>query len=146
MATLYLESNGWGIVTTDLDRLEEAMDAYGVGAGELVNEYLADEGCKRIAAHIPDLIHASGRKWKGKTTSATKAPYTSVFFGSIRRQDSTLVVKSNYRYNYLYFPDDGNNTKRHAGMQQFMLQGAEDQAEAITNDLVTRLAAAFEEG
>ncbi|MCD8008444.1 MAG: hypothetical protein LUF68_05860 [Clostridiales bacterium] len=134
----------WTIDVSAIDRLASAMDAYGTGSGQIIQEYLGDEGYRRIAAHIPDLIHASGRNWKGKAASATKAAYTSVFDGYV--SGLTLTVKSKTRYQYLYFPDDGSTTLHHAGNQQFMLRGAEDQTEAITNDLVTRLAAAFKEG
>lgn len=119
------------------------MDSYGAGSGQIVQAYLRDEGYRRIAAHIPGLIHASGRKWKGKATSATRASYTSVFQGAV--SGTTLTVSSKSRYNYLYFPDDGSNTRHHVGNQQFMLRGAENQTAGIVTDLVTRLVAAFEE-
>lgn len=42
-------------------------------------------------------------------------------------------------YNYLYFPDDGENTYRHNGDQEFMRRGAEEATENIIDQCVSAL-------
>ncbi|MCD8198245.1 MAG: hypothetical protein LUE24_13955 [Lachnospiraceae bacterium] len=128
-----------------VEKLTEKLERYGNRSGAIVQEYLRDEGFDRIAGHIPNLIHASGRnkaKWKNKAT-ASKSAYTSVFQGMV--SGMTLTVSTKTRFNYLYFPDDGSNTLHHVGNQQFMLRGAQEQTDGIVDELVGRLVAAFEE-
>lgn len=125
-----------------VEELQSKIEQYGEGTGQIIQEYLRDDGFKKIASHIPDLIHASGRRWKGKAASAATASYSSVFQGSV--SGTELTVKSKSKYGYLYFPDDGSNTIRHAGNQQFALRGAEESTDDIISDVVQRLVAAFE--
>ena len=58
----------------------------------------------------------------------------------------SVIFKSSPAWNYLYFPDDGSNTVRHRGNQQFMLRGAQDAAPKIADEICTRLARKFEDG
>ena len=50
-----------------------------------------------------------------------------------------VVVKTKTPYNYLYFPDDGENTYRHNGDQEFMRRGAEEATEKIIDQCVSAL-------
>lgn len=50
-----------------------------------------------------------------------------------------VVVKTKTPYNYLYFPDDGENTYRHNGNQEFMRRGAEEATEKIIDQCVSAL-------
>ncbi len=129
-----------------VDELIEKMDQLGDKSGTVIQEYLKEEGFDRIAGHIPGLIHPSGRNksnWKKHVTSAASAAYASVFQGSVSGLE--LTVKSKTNYQYLYFPDDGSNTYHHAGNQQFMLRGAEEEKDTIVDEIIERLVAAFEE-
>lgn len=128
---------------SEVERLAEKMTKFGTESGDVIQDYLRNEGFERIASHIPGLIHASGRKWKGKATSATSAGYNSVFSHVV--SSLTLDVYSTSRYHYLYFPDDGSNTKRHAGNQDFMYRGAEEVESQMVEEMVGRLVTAFEE-
>ena len=68
------------------------------------------------------VLPSSGRRWKGK-----KRPARSAMPRSFDQDDDLLAVTIAARgvYHYLYFPDDGSNTRKHAGNQQFMYRGAE---------------------
>ena len=55
----------------------------------------------------------------------------------------TVTIAARGRYHYLYFPDDGSNTRRHVGNQEFMRRGAEAAAGKIIDICLGRLAEAF---
>lgn len=57
----------------------------------------------------------------------------------------SVVVRTKYGYHYLYFPDDGSNTERHEGNQQFMFKGAEGVADEVVNGIIDKLVNRLEE-
>lgn len=117
-----------------LQQLTNSMEAYEGKAGEVINEVLHKQGAELIMENILPLIHSSGRTWKGKKKSATVAdPFKS------DDEPLAVVVKSKAAYGYLYFPDDGTNTKCHAGEQYFMQRGAEAAAPDILELCVIKL-------
>lgn len=116
------------------NELTEAMQNYSDYAGEVVNEVLWDEGGALIAESIQRLLPESGRHWRGKKQAAKQAaPFTQT------NEPLAVTVRSKSAYNYLYFPDDGSTTRKHAGNQQFMLRGAEEKQDEIINLCIVRL-------
>lgn len=105
-------------------RLQEA----GGGVEEAINEVLHGQAGRLIADRISPLIHPSGRTFKGHTASASASDWPR--FGTA--ENLAVEVGTKARFSYLYFPDDGSNTRRHAGGQRFMERGAEAAAEDIT--------------
>ena len=81
----------------------------------------------------------SGREWKGKKTAAKSAKSLTDLKGNL-----FVWVKTTNNYHYLYFPDDGTNTRRHVGNQQFFLKGAESQQETIVDLCIKKLVDSFE--
>lgn len=125
----------------DLDRLSAAMERFGAGSGQAVDEVLHGEGAEKIRAEIMRLLPQSGRSWRGKATAAARTqPFTQAD-GSL-----SVTVKTKSKWHYLYFPDDGSNTVRHHGEQHFMLGGAENSRERIIDACIRRLIEKFEEG
>lgn len=116
------------------EKLIDAMREYGSGSGRVIDEVLHTEGGRLINDRIMQLLPESGRKWKGKKPAARKAkPFE-------QKNDSLEVtIRTKYAYHYLYFPDDGTNTKRHKGQQYFMYRGAEDKSAEIIDLCVDRL-------
>lgn len=116
------------------EKLISAMEEFGTGSGKVIDEVLHNEGGKYISDEIKGLLPESGRKWKGKKTAARR---TQPF----RQENNSLsvAVVSKTAYNYLYFPDDGTNTKRHRGQQYFMWRGAQNQTDRIIDLCVSRL-------
>ena len=107
-------------------------------AGRTINDVLHNEGAKLITEEIMRLLPASGRTWSGKKPAAkSAAPFT--------QQNGTLSVTilTKPAYHYLYFPDDGTNTKRHVGYKgkprEFMIGGAENQVGKIMDLCIERL-------
>ena len=123
--------------------LENRFERYGAGYGSVIDERLHGEGARKIKRLIPGYIHPSGRRWKGKAPSMAGNPNA----GEKLAQDDepmSVTVAARGRYGYLYFPDDGTNTRKHIGNQQFMLRGAESAAPEIAEDLESALVEAFE--
>lgn len=123
-----------------LDDLATTMEQYGAGAGQIVDDVLHGQGAQLIKDRIAPLIPSSGRNWKGKGRSASAAMPASF------RQDNepqAVTVAARGKYHYLYFPDDGSNTVRHAGNLQFMRRGAEDASAEIIDLCIGRLTENF---
>ena len=116
------------------ERLQRDMQEYGNQAGRTVDDVLHNEGGKLIEEEIMRLLPESGRTWKGKRTAAKRAqPFTQ------KNESLAVTIKTKSPYHYLYFPDDGSNTKRHRGEQQFMYRGAENQTNRIMDLCINRL-------
>lgn len=139
--------SSWHVEVDDIDRIASKLEQYGEEAKTVIQEYLIDEGFKRIAPSIQNLIPASGRNWKGKKPAASKADINRIFDRYTQDGGTTLRIDSHYPdYHYLYFPNDGENTIRHMGSQHFMLRGAEAISPQVVDDILQRLTAAFNEG
>ena len=57
----------------------------------------------------------------------------------VNNETLAVTIRSRPAYNYLYFPDDGSNTLRHAGGQHFFQSGAEESADQIIDLCVSKL-------
>lgn len=106
----------------DIDELAKMMEQYGSSAERVIEDVLHGEGASEIKREISRLLPQSGRRWRGKKPAASRA-----MPGKFAQDNDLLSVTIAARgaYSYLYFPDDGTNTKNHAGNQQFMRRGAE---------------------
>lgn len=114
------------IDTKEVLDLSKALTSAGKNAEAVVNQVLHEEAGQKIQDNIMLLLPESGRNWKGKRRAARKSePFRK------EKANLAIIVKTKSYYNYLYFPDDGSNTERHAGNQQFMLRGAENAAPDI---------------
>lgn len=129
---------------TQIERLTEALQRFGDQSTVAVSQYLAETGYRQITESITRLLPVSGRHWSGKPTGARSAGAAA--FGMEQTDLMSITVRSVKPYNYLYFPDDGGNTKRHAGRQHFMQRGAEASTDSIVDGICTRLVELFEEG
>ena len=123
---------------SQFEELQEKMQAFGPGSGQIVDRVLHKEGANEIKKNIVPLIHPSGRHWAGKKTSATSAkPFTQ------ENGTQSVTIVSRGAYHYLYFPDDGSNTLHHAGGQEFMKRGAENSADKIIEICTGKLIEGF---
>ena len=122
----------------DTQQIDRAIQIYAGDAERTVNDVLHNEGGKLIQEEIMRLLPESGRKWKGKRTAAKRAkPFTQ------KNENLAVIVRTVSSYHYLYFPDDGTNTKRHIGYKgrprEFMYKGAENQTSKIIDRCIDRL-------
>lgn len=120
-----------------ITQIQERMQRFGKGAGQVIQGVYEDFAAKDIKQNVLPLVRSSGRTFKGHRQSAKAAGPEKVFRHNINQL--SLVVRTNTKFGYLYFPDDGTNTKRHAGRQNFMGRGLE----RSTNDIVERCLAAL---
>ena len=123
-----------------IDDLHEKMVSYGTGSGQIIDKVLRSEGAEEIKKQIARLLPSSGRHWKGKAPAASSA-----MPGRFDQDNGELsvTIAARGKYHYLYFPDDGSNTRKHAGNKQFMLHGAEAAAPKVVEMCVGKLAEAF---
>lgn len=126
------------IDTQQFDVLQRAIQLYSGDAERTVNDVLHNEGGKLIQDEIMRLLPESGRTWKGKRTAAKRAkPFTQ------KNENLAVIVRTVSAYHYLYFPDDGTNTRRHIGYhgkpREFMYKGAENQTGKIIDRCIDRL-------
>lgn len=119
-----------------IELMKQAQDSE-----EIINEALHGYGAEEIEKGIQELLPHSKRQWKGKKAAASATqPFTQ------ENGNLSVTVKTKNDYHYLYFPDDGTNTRNHAGNQQFMLRGAEKKSAGITKNIAEKLVNQIEGG
>lgn len=110
----------------DVENLARTLKNFGKSAENVINEVFHDYGGNEIEKEIMNLLPKSGRKWRKKKKAASSAqPFTQL------NGNLSITVHTKSAYNYLYFPDDGSNTIRHYGNQQFMMRGKDLAAPGI---------------
>ena len=122
----------------DFDRMTDAIRRFPGDAEQVINETLHGFGADLISERIKNYMPISDKK-KGAHAADAK---------SLRHTDTHLAttVRSVKKFQYLYFPDDGTNTKKHVGNQQFFRRGAEDASGEIVDTITEKLTQKFEEG
>lgn len=118
-----------------MDALHEKIRAYPGDAERAVNEVMHNEVGPIAYPRINDLINPSGRKFKGHSKSAKASAWQR--YDTDKNLSVTVGAKAKWRY--LYFPDDGTNTYKHAGNQQFFKRGGEKAMPEIVEALETAL-------
>ena len=110
------------------------MENFAGSAGREIDDVLHNEGGKLITEEIMRLLPESGRKWAGKKPAAKRTqPFEQ------KNESLAVTIRTKSAYHYLYFPDDGSNTKRHRGGQNFMFRGADSRASQIMELCINRL-------
>lgn len=126
----------------DIERLQRALERFPGRGEEAINEVLHGEGAVEIQDAIRLLIPISGAKpWNGKRPPAHESNSLMAVPGNL-----SVTIKTTKPYQYLYFPDDGTNTRRHAGNQQFFARGAEDVSSNVVGRCVANIRNKFMEG
>lgn len=125
----------------DFERLQEALERFPGRGEEAINEVLHGEGGTLIQESIRRLTPVSGKTWKGKAAPAKSGKSLMLVPGNL-----SVTTKSTKRYHYLYFPDDGTNTRRHVGNQQFFARGAEEVTREVADRCIDNVINKFEEG
>lgn len=118
------------INATEIDRLSAAMKEYAGDIEDAVNDVLHNQAGKLIQDQIYLLMPVSDVKpWNGKLPHAKDSK-------SLRNVPDhlSITVTTKKDYHYLYFPDDGSNTRNHYENQQFFARGGD----AATDDVVDR--------
>ena len=122
----------------EFDELQQAMKNFQGNTEEVINDVLHEQGGKLIQDAVKRLMPVSGKSWRGKKPAAKSSNSLQIV-----GENLAVTVKTRKAYQYLYFPDDGTNTIRHVGNQQFFLKGGESQSEEIIDRCVRRLVDEF---
>lgn len=125
----------WG----DLERLFVVMEQYQGDTENAINDVLHNQANEMLKDSIRLLMPVSGKTWKGKKPAA-KTGRSLVD----KKENLAITVRTPNAYGYLYFPNDGSNTYRHAGNQQFFERGGEARKNEIIDLLVNRLVSDFD--
>lgn len=123
------------IDATQYDDLQLYIKSYEGDAEQIINDVLHDEGSSLIQNEIRNLMPQSNRKpWKGKKKEAK----TSNSLKDIK-SNLAITITTTSNYQYLYFPNDGTNTRNHIGNKQFFAKGVENTSDNIINLCIERL-------
>ena len=134
------DSMSFEINISDAVRLEVALKAYESDAEKAINDVLHNQAGELIQDEIKLLMPKSHRTpWKGKKAPAKDSNSLRALKGNLY-----VAISTTKPYQYLYFPDDGTNTQKHVGNQQFFLRGAENKKEEIIDLCVGRLVNSFD--
>jgi len=123
---------------SEADGLLEAMEAFQGNTEEAINDVFHNFASDRAQEEITRLMPVS-RKRRGTHAKFSK---------SLRNVNGNLsvTVTTAGKYGYLYFPDDGTNTRRHVGNQRFFERGGEAVKGEIIERCITKLTETFEKG
>ena len=131
--------NPFKLEVLEIERLHQAMKDFQGDTESTINDVLHNEASTLIQEGIRRLIPTSGRTWRGKRPPAKTSKSLKDQKGNL-----SITVKTTSNYNYLYFPDDGTNTRRHAGNKQFFWRGGQSQENEIVNRCIGKLTQGFE--
>lgn len=120
------------------DVLTSAMEGYGQGSGQLIQEvyreFAADEIKKDIITQ--GIFPVSGRRFKGHSKGA-KAAGTKIFNRTEISGFDLKVIAGGSR-GYLVFPDEGRGV-HNPRAQRFMAAGLQQAVQPITERIIAKL-------
>lgn len=119
---------------SDVEKLQTAIKDYGEGAEQVINEVLHNQAGELIQESVKRLMPTSNKKWRGKAPAAKTSNSLATLTSNL-----AVTVTTGKKYQYLYFPNDGSNTRRHVGNQQFFARGAEAVKDEIIERCISRL-------
>lgn len=136
-----MRSNVFFLDASQFEKLEQSMKQYEGNVEQAINEVLHNEGGQLIHDEIKRLMpHSGNRTWKGKKPHAKESNSLRFHGGNL-----FVTVRTQKAYQYLYFPDSGENTVNHMGNQQFFQRSVENKREEVVNLCIGRLVGVFNE-
>lgn len=118
----------WTLDAAQIDRLMGEAAKWPRSSEDAINDVLHGEGGRLIGQAVDRLVPVSGRTFKGHQQGAKGSPWQSY-----DNPNLGVTVAARGRWSYLYFPDDGTNTTRHAGNQQFFPRGGDEAAPHVVD-------------
>lgn len=115
----------------DVNKLIEAIQKFEGSAEEAIGGYLEGEVPSIVKPSIQNLIPISDRN---KAHASTSAPFTEDMEGKL-----SIYIHTKKQWHYLYFPDEGEGTSKGQAPHDFMMQGVENQYDALVNGLLDSL-------
>lgn len=121
----------------EFDKLYQAMQEFQGNTEDAINDVLHNYAGDRAQKDILRLMPVS-KKSKGTHAKFSKS------LENRTKENLAATVGTKGKYGYLYFPDDGTNTRRHVGNQRFFERGGEAATSDIIERCVTKLTQNFE--
>lgn len=111
----------------EVEELEKALTEYSGNTEEAINDVFHSEEVNTLAQNAIKALMPVSNKKKGKHAKHSN---------SLRKQDGNLsvTIRTQKAFQYLYFADDGTNTRRHIGNQRFFGRGGEN----VQGDIIQR--------
>lgn len=113
-----------------IESLQRVLEEQKQVAFEVINDVLENEAKDLFISSITDLIPVSNRNKKHAKTSNPLMAISG---------ELSLTISAKKQFQYLYFPNDGSNTKNHVGNLDFMGRGLKAQEENIINKILDRI-------
>ena len=116
----------------EVEELGKALTEYSGNAEETINDVLHSEEVNSLAQNAIKVLMPRSNKKKGRHAKDSN---------SLRKQDGNLsvTIRTQKAFQYLYFADDGTNTRRHIGSQRFFGRGGENVQGEIVERCKTKL-------
>lgn len=124
--------------TKEVERLFTTVKNFPGNAEKSINDVFHNDAPPIVSEEIKRLMPVSGKMWKGKAPAAKTAKSLTD-----EKANLSFTVKTTGKYHYLYFPDDGTNTRRHVGNQQFFKRGGENKQTEIIDRCINRIVKDF---
>lgn len=124
--------------TKEVERLFNTVKNFPGNAEKSINDVFHNDAPPIVSEEIKRLMPVSGKTWKGKAPAAKTAKSLTD-----EKANLSFTVKTTGKYHYLYFPDDGTNTRRHVGNQQFFKRGGENKQAEIVDRCIDRIVKDF---
>lgn len=124
---------------TQVEKLQKAMKDFQGEVEPTINDVLHNQGGGLIQESIQRIIPVSGKTWNGKAPAAKSSKSLQSINANL-----AVTVTTTKKYQYLYFPDDGTNTRRHVGDQRFFEKGGEAVKDEIIERCISKLTNNFE--
>lgn len=121
---------------TGIVKLSEAIDRYGAGAGQAIQQVYEEFAATEIERNINAVLPVSGRRFRGHKVGAKAAGIDRVFRHEVAGLD--LTVKAPGNFGYLVFPDEGRGSHNRRE-QRFMLRGMEASIDKIVDRCIAKI-------
>lgn len=125
----------------NFERLQKVLERFPGDSEQAINEVLRGEGDVMFQESIRKLMPVSGKTWNGKPAPAKTGNSLRSTHGNL-----SVTIRSTKKYQYLYFPNDGTNTRRHVGNQQFFPRGIETVESDVVDRCIENITKKIEEG
>lgn len=129
--------------TKEVERLYNVVKNFPSNAEKSINEVFRNDAPPLVSEEIKRLMPVSAPANMFMVTVSRKphAKYSDSLRKILGNLSFTVTTKG--EFGYLYFPDDGTNTRRHVGNQQFFKHGGENKQTEIVDRCINRIVKDF---
>lgn len=115
----------------DIQKLQDSIKQFDGDAETVINDYLNSEAKDIFINSIINYIPVSE---KGTNHARVSEPLKGDMKGNL-----TLYIHTKSKYNYLYFPQEGEGTSKRKSPNDFMEKGIDDKYENVVNGILEKL-------